>query len=68
MRFILLTIAYKINKIMPVLKSKEDVKSLLSTKKGGTKPVIFGDEINKLKTGEGLFISLDEWTIKTTPI
>ena len=53
---------------MPVLKSKEDVKSLLASKRGGVKHVIFGEEINKLKTGEGLFISLDEWTIKTTPI
>jgi hypothetical protein len=52
---------------MPVVKSKEDVKSLLSTKRGGSKPVIFGEEINKLKSGEGLFFSAEEWTIKTTP-
>lgn len=52
---------------MPVLKSKEDVKSLLASKKGGVKPVIFGDEVNKLKSGEGLFINENEWKIKTTP-
>jgi len=52
---------------MPVVKSKEETKLLLSTKKGGMKPVIFGDEISSLKVGDGLFFSAEEWKIKTTP-
>ena len=52
---------------MPVLKTKEQSTALLATKVGGTKPVIFGEQIDKLKSGEGLFFEEKEWTIKTTP-
>lgn len=40
---------------------------LLSTKRGGMKPVIFGGEISTLEARDGLFFSAEEWKIKTTP-
>jgi hypothetical protein len=33
----------------------------------GSKPVLFGVEIESLKVGEGLIITEKEWTMKTTP-
>ena len=52
---------------MPVLKSKEDVKSLLESKKSGVnKPVLFSPEIEALKKGEGLLISPEEFPLKTS--
>ena len=52
---------------MPVVKTKEDVKSLLETKKSGVnKPVLFATEIEALKKGEGLLISLEEFPLKTS--
>lgn len=52
---------------MPQVKSKEEVKAMLDSKKGSAKPTIFGAEIDKLKKGDGLFIPEKEWTMKTTP-
>jgi len=52
---------------MPVVKTKEDVKSLLANKKSGVnKPVLFATEIEALKKGEGLLISPEEFTLKTS--
>lgn len=52
---------------MPVVKSKEDVKSILATKRTGVnKPVLFATEIDTLKKGEGLLISLEEFPLKTS--
>ncbi len=51
---------------MPEVKTKEDVKSLLANKKSGVnKPVLFATEIEALKKGEGLLISLEEFPLKT---
>ena len=46
---------------MPVLKTKEETKLMLEAKKGGAKPIIFGDQVNSLKKAESLFISTEEW-------
>jgi hypothetical protein len=52
---------------MPVVKSKEDVKSILATKRTGVnKPVLFAAEIDSLKKGEGLMIELSEFPLKTS--
>ena len=54
---------------MATLKTTEQVKAILSEVKvkGKSKPILFGDEISKLKSGEALLISNDEWQMKTTP-
>ncbi len=46
---------------MPVVKSKEETKLMLEAKKGGVKPIIFGDQIDSLKKSESIFISTQEW-------
>jgi len=52
---------------MPVVKSKEETKSLLATKRNGiNKPVLFATEIEALKKGEGLLITLEEFPLKTS--
>jgi len=52
---------------MPVVKTKEDVKSLLATKRSGVnKPVLFATEIESLKKGEGLLIAPHEFPLKTS--
>lgn len=53
---------------MPIKLSKDEANKLVeSSKRGGRKAsIIFGDEIEKLKKGEDLFISEDEWTVKTS--
>jgi hypothetical protein len=53
---------------MPKKLSKDEANKLVeSSKRGGrTASIIFGDDIEKLKKGEDLFISEDEWTVKTS--
>jgi hypothetical protein len=53
---------------MPVVKSKEETKSLLATKRiGSKKPVLFAKEIEALKKNEGgLMITLEEFPMKTS--
>lgn len=53
---------------MPIKLSKDEAKKLIeSSKRGGRKAtIIFGEDIENLKKGEDLFISEDEWTVKTT--
>jgi hypothetical protein len=52
---------------MPVVKSKEDVKAILATKRtGANKPVLYSAEIEALKKGEGLMIELSEFPLKTS--
>ncbi|MES2266155.1 MAG: hypothetical protein V4520_05320 [Bacteroidota bacterium] len=52
---------------MPVVKSKEDVKAILATKRTGVnKPVLYAPEIEALKKGEGLMIMLEEFPLKTS--
>ena len=51
---------------MPTVQSKENVKTLLESTKGARKPVMFVDEISKLKSGEGLLIGENEWSFKTS--
>ena len=52
---------------MPVVKSKEDVKAILATKRTGVnKPILYASEIEALKKGEGLMITLEEFPLKTS--
>jgi hypothetical protein len=52
---------------MPVVKSKTDVELLLATKRTGVnKPILFAKEIEALKKGEGLLITLEEFPLKTS--
>jgi hypothetical protein len=52
---------------MPVVKSKEDVKSLLENKKTGVnKPILFAKEIDALPKGHGLLIDPAEFPLKTS--
>jgi hypothetical protein len=52
---------------MPVVKSKEDVKVILATKRTGVnKPILYASEIEALKKGEGLMITLEEFPLKTS--
>jgi len=52
---------------MPVVKSKTDVELLLATKRTGVnKPILFAKEIEALKKGEGLLITVEEFPLKTS--
>jgi hypothetical protein len=53
--------------IMPQVKSKSEVEEILSSRERNRKPIIFGDEIAKLKKGEALHITPKEWKLKTVP-
>jgi hypothetical protein len=50
-----------------VLGVKEVSEILKSHNVRGSKPVMFGKEIEGLKVGEGLLIPEEEWTMKTSP-
>lgn len=52
---------------MSVILTKKQVQDLLSKSKGKrtSKPIIFGSEINALKSGEAIQIGKDDWKMKT---
>jgi hypothetical protein len=46
----------------------KEVNDILSTRtKGVRKPLLFGEDIEKLKVGEGIVIEDKDWTMKTPP-
>ena len=54
---------------MVAIKNKQEVQTLLSSRKSGgvKKPILFITEINSLKKGEGLFIPTKDWKLQTKP-
>lgn len=53
---------------MSKLVSVKDVEKILEARqRNGSKPVLFKEQIEKLKKGEGFLITKEEWSMKTKP-
>jgi hypothetical protein len=52
---------------MAKLQTPEQVQALKASSRGKGKQIVFGEEISKLKSTQGLLIESGEWTLKTTP-